>query len=111
MTRPLFKKPTLNHLSTRELQAYGAACLAKFCADKCIFSQHVERLLAHLLSLLSCEHLPAWEAAGARLVLTGRGDGLPRDLRERVKPDLVEIFEQLVELVVEIGLIDMYGAE
>ena len=106
-----FDKSTLKTLSTRELQAYGAACLAKFCADKGISSPDVDQLVAHLLGLLTCEDLPGWESTGARLGLAGRGDRLPMQLEAAISPDLLGVLRHLVESVVEIGVVDMYGAE
>lgn len=106
-----FDRSTLKTLSTRELQAYGAACLAKFCADNGISSSDVDQLVAHLLDLLTCQDLPGWESTGARLGLAGRGDRLPMQLEAAVSPDLVGVVRHLVESVVEIGLVDMYGAE
>jgi hypothetical protein len=96
-------------ISTRGLQAYGAACLVKFCAAKDISSPHVDELIGHLLSLLVGVDLPAWEAAGARLMLAGRGDPLPEQLSTRLPQDRIRSFQELVECVVEIGLVDMYG--
>jgi hypothetical protein len=98
-------------LSTRELQACGAACLAKYFAAKGISSHHVDRLVAHLISLLTCTDLPAWESSGARLEFAGRGDPSPPELLAGMLPATREILERLTESVVEIGLVDMYGAE
>jgi hypothetical protein len=98
-------------MSTREMQAYGVACLVKFCAVKKITSPYLSELLEHLLNLLTCADLTAWEAGGSRLALAGRGDPLPEDLSREISPDNLEPFRRLVEHVVEIGLVDMYGAE
>jgi len=107
----VFDKSRLKHLSTRELQAYGAACLATFCANKGISSPYVDALIAHLLSVLTCSDLPGWETAGARLELTGRGDPLPPGLLASLRSDMLPILQHLVDSVVEIGLVDMYTAE
>jgi hypothetical protein len=101
----------LKNLSTREMQAYGAACLARFCADKDISSPHIDRLIEHLLSVLICDDLPGWESIGSRIGLTGRGDELPREVQQVVRPILTEALQHLLESVAEIGLVDMYGAE
>lgn len=110
MNSPAQNKLPFTHLSTRELQAYGAACLARFCADKGIDSPHVCDLVGHLVDVLTTDNLPAWESAGARLALAGRGDPLPSELREAIGDEISDEFERLVSLVVEIGLVDMYGA-
>jgi hypothetical protein len=107
MNKPHFE----SKLSTRLMQAYGAACIAKFCSAKSISSEHVTALIEHLLSVLTSSHLPHWENAGAHLSLAGRGDPLPDDLVMCIPPNLVQTFNGLVDHAVEIGLVDMYGAE
>ncbi|MEM7351022.1 MAG: hypothetical protein AAF657_09470 [Acidobacteriota bacterium] len=92
------------------MQACGAACLAKFCSEKGIGSTNVDGLIEHLLLLLACTDLPAWESSGAGLELSGRGDPLPDSLVNSLTPDLARDFQRLIESVVEIGLVDMYGA-
>lgn len=98
-------------LSKRVMQAYGAACIAKYCSVKSISSEHVVALIEHLISVLTASYLPDWERAGAQLALTGRGDPWPDDLMTRVPPSEIQTFHNLVECAVEIGLVDMYVAE
>lgn len=101
----------VSKLSTRAMQAYGAACITKFCSVSSITSEHVTALIDHLLGVLTTSYLPDWENAGARLSLSGRGDPLSEDLVTRMPSGLVQSFHNLVECVVEIGLADMYGAD
>lgn len=101
----------MRNMSTRELQAYGAACLAKYCAAKGVQSPPVEELIEHLLLLMTSSSLPAWEAAGCALEMTGRGDPLPASLEQLLPSGNLEELDDLVESVVEIGLVDMYGPE
>lgn len=101
---------SMEELSTRELQAYGAACLARYCAAKSIHSKHVEWLVDHLLLVLVATRRSAWETAGTMFELTGEGP-LPPDLEEMIPAAERTRFEQLVKWVVEIGLVDMDGAE
>jgi hypothetical protein len=91
--------------STRELQAYGAACLAAFVAAKKVKHSSVRELVEHLLEVLNTSDLPRWESRGGALSLPGRGDRLPGELVS--VPDLAD----LLEAVVEIGLVDLYGAD
>lgn len=98
-------------LSVRELQAYGAACLARYCAAKGIHSKHVEWLVDHLLLALVSTRLPVWETAGTMFELTGRGDPLPADLVELLPEHELASFERLVSCVVGIGMVDMYGGD
>jgi hypothetical protein len=102
---------SMEDLSTRELQAYGAACLARYCAAKGIHSQHVEWLVDHLLLVLVATRRSAWETAGTMFELAGRGQPLPPDLEERIPASERARFERLVGSVVEIGLVDTDGAE
>ena len=101
----------LENASTSNRQVFGAACLYQYCAAKGI--QHcasVVELIGHLKSISASENLPAWEAAGAALQLSGRGDALPAEIESLLsEKDAVE-FGMLVECVVEIGIVDMYGA-
>lgn len=101
----------MEELSVRELQAYGAACLARYCAEKGIHSKHVEWLIDHLLLVLVSTRLPAWETAGTMFELTGRGEPLPPELVELIPEGELSRFERLVSSVVKIGMIDMYGAD
>ena len=101
----------LEALSTQEMQAYGAACLARFCSVKEIDAQPVLELVDHLVQVLTADDLGAWEAAGTGLALPGRGDPLPTELRAALAPDLAHELETLVDRVVEIGMADMYGAD
>ena len=101
---------SMEDLSVRELQAYGAACLARYCAAKGIHSKHVEWLVDHLLLVLVATRRSAWETAGTMFELTGEGP-LPPDLEEMIPAAERTRFEQLVKWVVEIGLVDMDGAE
>jgi hypothetical protein len=98
----------LDELSTRELQAYGALCLATFCGAAGIRHRAITELIVHFVSLLSADRLPDWEVAGGRLLLAG--DALPSNVVRDVPANLRADFNALVESTIEIGIIDMYGA-
>jgi hypothetical protein len=98
-------------LTTREMQAYGAFCLYRFCKAKGIRHESIDELIDHLLSMLISSNLADWERRGARLQLNGRGwDPLPASLNGRLSEELRKDFAQFVEDVVDIGFCDMYGA-
>ena len=99
------------YLSKRELQVYGAACLARFCESKRITTPSVRSLVDHLLLVLTAPDLPQWETAGARLELAGRGDPLPTDVVAGLSDGDADDFKCLMDTVVEIGMVDMYGAD
>ncbi|MEI7867965.1 MAG: hypothetical protein WCI11_08730 [Candidatus Methylumidiphilus sp.] len=99
----------LENLSTREKQAYGAMCLYKYCKIKGIAHQSINELLNHLVSILISEDLATWERKGAVLDLSGRGDPIPNSLTTYLSNDMIESFTRLVDYVVEIGFVDMYG--
>ena len=96
---------SLAQRSTRELQAYGAACLAAFALAKGIRHAGIRELVEHLLGALQAEDLGRWDSQGAALPLSGRGDELPKEIASI--PDVA----QLVDCVVEIGLIDLYAGD
>ncbi|MFZ2281169.1 MAG: hypothetical protein WAW39_25440 [Prosthecobacter sp.] len=100
MTRPKFIP----------LQVKGAYCLEAFCRHHGINHPAVEQLIAHLLSITKADNLSAWEQAGQRLLLNGRGDPWPFDLDEAVPARLRADFRKLVHATVEIGLVDFHGA-
>jgi hypothetical protein len=97
----------LDELSTRELQAYGALCLATFCGAAGIRHRAIAELIVHFVSLLSADNLPDWEEAGGRLLLAG--DAPPSVVVRDVPGNLLADFNALVESAIEIGIIDMYG--
>jgi hypothetical protein len=103
-------KVTPLHLPTRALQAYAALCLVGFCRAKAIRDSTINALVEHLLRLLVEDDLPDWERRGARLELSGRGDAPPPRLLQKLPVDLHGDFAKLVENVVEVGIVNMYGA-
>lgn len=100
----------LQYLSIRGKQAYAALCLVQFCAAKRITHVSITQLVEHLLSILVADNLPDWERKGACIELTGRGDPLPVAVKEVVPEHLRQTFCCLVDSVVEVGIINMYGA-
>jgi hypothetical protein len=100
----------LADLSTREMQAFGALCLQRFSKAKGIKHPYIDELIQHLLSILILNPLDSWEREGAVLELSGRGDPLPDALKTQLGEDVRPDFARLVEFVVEIGFVDLYGA-
>jgi hypothetical protein len=97
------------YMSIRERQAFAALCLAKFCEVNQIIHNSIKKLISHLMSILVIEDLAEWESKGAYLELSGRGDPLPQSLEAIVTSSIIDEFTHLVECVVEVGLVDMYG--
>lgn len=81
-----------------------------FCRHHGFNHPAAEQLIAHLLSIKKTDNLPAWEQAGQRLPLNGRGDPWPGDVDEAVPARLRADFRKLVHDTVEIGLVDFEGA-
>lgn len=100
----------LQHISIRKKQAYAALCLASFCTKKQIFHQGIKELIEHLLSILIKENLVKWENEGCNLEITGRGDPLPDSLKAILPEDIYHFLNHLIECVVEVGIVDMYGS-
>ncbi|GKW26341.1 hypothetical protein PEC311524_39350 [Pectobacterium carotovorum subsp. carotovorum] len=97
-------------LSPRDLQRYASACLQAYCDAKLIRHPSIEALIAHLNDYPESGSLVEWERKGALLPLNGRGDDIPRDLALSIAPQDREAFSALVDGVVEVGIVDMYGA-
>lgn len=100
----------LADLSTREMQAFGALCLHRFCKAKGIKHPYIDELIEHLLTILILNPLDSWEREGAVLELSGRGDPLPDALETQLGEDVRPDFARLVEFVVEIGFVDLGAA-
>lgn len=96
---------SLAQRSTRELQAYGAACLATFASAMGIRHAGIRELVEHLLRVLQADDLGRWDSQGSALSLCGRGDELPEEIASI--PDVAQLFD----CVVEIGLIDLYAGD
>ncbi|WP_445659103.1 hypothetical protein [Achromobacter sp. NCFB-sbj8-Ac1-l] len=97
-------------LTSRMRQRYAASCLRSYCSAKKISHSSLDDLLSHLDSIAVAEDIPEWEAKGARLALNGRGDPPPETLSEKLKDNERQELIQLVEYVVEVGLVDLYGS-
>ena len=100
----------LKALSISDKQVYAALCLHRFCKAKGIEHPSIDELVDHLISIKISSSPADWECKGAALALCGRGDPLPESLAELLPEDVVEDFVHMVEFVVEVGLVDMYGA-
>ncbi len=100
----------LRKLSNRELQAYGALCLQRFCSEKHIKHPYINELLEHLLTMLTSSDLVAWDRKLADLELSGAGDPLPAEIEILIiADDTRNDFHLLVEFTVEIGIGDMFA--
>jgi hypothetical protein len=97
-------------LNTRQLQAYAALCVWKFCSKFGIKHVAICELINHLMSILTAHSLSDWEQDGSALTITGRGDLLPSDVIKLVKLQDLGDFDFLVQCCIEVGLADMYGA-
>ncbi|AZK61254.1 hypothetical protein D5073_05535 [Pectobacterium versatile] len=100
----------IDRLSPRELQRYASACLQAYCNAKLIQHPSIGALIAHLNHYPESGSLAEWERKGALLPLNGRGDDIPQDLILSISPQDIETFSYLVDVVVEVGIVDMYGA-
>ncbi len=99
----------LTGCSVRDLQLYAAGCLEAYCKGKGLRHPSIDDLLKHLNGYPETDDLPAWDRAGASLVLNGRGDELPHDLIALMSPQEIEAFSSIVDSAVEVGIVDLYG--
>ncbi|WP_420552090.1 hypothetical protein [Tenacibaculum aiptasiae] len=99
----------ISKLNKREKQAIGALAVKLFC-DKYFIEDHkITELLNHLLLLLKSSNLMEWEEKGFEIAITGRGDELPNDLINKIPKELFKDFYKLIDRVIEIGIVDLYG--
>lgn len=98
-----------NKLSIREKQALGALCILSFCKECNIKYIGVSELCNHLLSLLITENLMNWNNNGLTLNIIGRGEPFPEELNTILPYHLKDVFYDLVDNVIEIGIVDLFG--
>lgn len=91
------------------MQTIGTLCLLEFCKKYSISHHSLEELHSHLLSILKTEQLPIWDENGLNIEITGRGDELPDSLIELIPEELKEDFYELIDSVIEIGVVNLYG--
>jgi hypothetical protein len=96
--------------SLESKQLYASSCLRRYCEIKDISHPAVTELLDHLDSILASRNLSVWDARGALLGLNGRGDPIPESLKSALSEEGLNEFAVLVDSVVEVGIIDLYGA-
>lgn len=106
----LFEQNAVNQLTTRQLQLLAAICLVQYCRHFRIECESVRELVCHLCLMSSAENLAEWEQKGTLLDISGRGDTLPESVLSTLPSDRLGQFNELLESVVEVGLVDMYGA-
>lgn len=100
----------LKNSSSAAIQIYASLCLRRYCELKKISHIAVTELLGHLDSIPESSGLSDWDARGAQLDLNGRGDPIPENLRLSLPNDDLYEFSSLVDSVVEVGIVDLYGA-
>lgn len=96
--------------NVRQMQAYAALCLRQFCENWAIRHEFINELVLHLMQIMTAQDLSEWEQRGAVLKITGRGDPLPIGVIDNIPTDILDDFNNFVELCVEVGIVDMYGA-
>ncbi|WP_198294261.1 hypothetical protein [Burkholderia ubonensis] len=97
--------------SPAAMQRYASSCLRRYCEVKGLSHPAVDALLAHLDSIATSRDLAEWERKGAWLDLNGRGDPIPADITFALSAEERSAFAELVESVVEVGIVDLYGAK
>ncbi|WP_157654507.1 hypothetical protein [Burkholderia ubonensis] len=103
----LLKK--LASCSSEDKQLYASLCLRRYCESKGISHPAIDALLDHLNSMASSRSLAEWDSQGALLDLNGRGDPIPDGIKDMLSSDDLIEFSNLVDSVVEVGIIDLYG--
>ncbi|HDR9487016.1 TPA: hypothetical protein QDC20_001844 [Burkholderia aenigmatica] len=93
-----------------DLQVYASACLRRYCDANGVSHAAIDALLAHLDAIAVARSLPEWASQGALLELNGRGDPVPPGVESALPDGELPRFMALVEAVVEVGIVDLYGA-
>ncbi|MGZ2743517.1 hypothetical protein [Burkholderia stagnalis] len=101
----------LEGCSPEDRQIYASSCLRCYCEFKGISHPAVNELLNHLDSIASRQSVAEWDARGALLDLNGRGDPIPESLKSMLSGEDLNEFANLVDSVVEVGIVDLYGAK
>lgn len=99
----------LSKINNREKQAIGAISILFFCEKYLIYHKSIGELVEHLFEILISENLPKWDQDGLKMDIIGRGELLPEKVDEIIKPELKNDFFQLIEFVIEIGVVDLFG--
>jgi|GEM_PF-1318807 len=101
----------IDNIGNREKQVIGALALYKFCKTYLIYDESVNQLLNHLIDILISENLDEWNNNGLQIEIIGRGEPLPNKIDSKINFDLKEDFYRLVDIVIEIGIVDLYGSD
>jgi len=94
-----------------ELQMYATSCLRQHCKLKKISHPSLTNLMNHLDSISTTSSLSEWNTRGAQLELNGRGDPPPITLKSSLSPVQIDELCMLVDCVVEVGIMDLYGTK
>ncbi|WP_174961211.1 MULTISPECIES: hypothetical protein [Burkholderia] len=97
-------------LSPVDMQVYASSCLRRYCDANGCSHAAIDALLAHLDAIAVARSLPEWARQGALLELNGRGDPVPSGVESALPDGELPRFMALVETVVEVGIVDLYGA-
>ena len=98
-------------LSNREMQCLGAVYLRTYCNVFGITDNSLIELVAHLMRIVAATELSAWEKEGGNLAVPGRGEPLPEYIVNKVPCGRLSELNELIEQVVEIGIVDLFGAD
>lgn len=96
-------------LPIREKQVLGAICIITFCEKYKINHKSIDELFNHLIDILICESLSTWNSKGVSIDIVGRGDALSEELNILISPKIKCDFYELIDNVIEIGIIDLFG--
>lgn len=101
----------IRNMTTKQKQVFAAKCFSKYCEEKGIIHQSINELLEHLISIEKFDNIVEWEQKGSQLELVGRGEEIPQNLLNVISLKDKNTFIELLESVIEVGIVDMYGAE
>jgi len=105
------KDEKLKKMTTKQKQVIAAKCFSKYCEEKNNRHNSIDKLVEHLISIENFENIVDWEQKGTQLELVGRGDEIPKSIDNIISLKDKSTFNELLECAVEVGIIDLYGAE
>lgn len=94
----------ISKLSIRAATWLAVQCLKKYCATANLVDYRLSQFCEHLESLTTAIDIPAWDALGNSLAITGMGDPLPEEYQSNKQ------LEEIISCAREISAAQIYGA-
>ena|GEM_PF-5962145 len=94
----------ISKLSIRAATWLAVQCLKKYCTTVNLEDYRLSQFCDHLVSLTTANDIPAWDALGDSLAITGLGDPMPDEYQSNKQ------LEEIISCAREISAAQIYGA-